>query len=122
MKRLLLIAALALAGCAGTPISEFTHADLQNAQKIAVTPARAAVWKAVEDQVTAIEKANAAILAQAKACEDALKALGTTKLDSNVGIATLIEMKAGAATTDALAKVKADCVPIHIPATGLPKL
>lgn len=111
MKRYIVL--LVLAGCAGTPISDFTHADLQNAAKIAVTPERAAVWRALDAQVAALEAANAAFSAQAKACADALKRLKPAD-DGKFGIATAIERAAGAATSDGARAVEANCKPINL--------
>lgn len=114
MKRIIVVAALALAGCAGTPISEFTHKDLQNAAKIAVTPERAAVWKALDAQVAALEAANAAIAAQAKACLEALKKVAPAGGADVFGAATAIERLAGAVVSDAAKSVEANCKPIPL--------
>ena len=110
--RSVLVASLLLSACQGMPITEFALADVRNAQKIAATPERAAVWKAVEAQIVALETANAAIAAQIKACEESLKLQGPK---GTVGVATLIEFGAGAANT-----VSANCKPIPLP--HLPKL
>lgn len=106
MKRLIAVSAIFLAGCAGTPLSQFAHADLQNAQKIASTPERAAVWSAVESFITAQEKIDAAIAAQAKACVESLKVAPPS---GTVGIATLLE-----AGSQAVNQVNANCRPIPL--------
>lgn len=105
-KALVVIAFVAMGGCAGTPISNFTHADLQNAEKIAATPERAAVWKAVDARLTSLEQVNAAIAAQAKACAASVK---QSMPAGPVGAATLIEE-----AHNAKAAIDANCVPIPI--------
>ena len=107
MKRLLaVLAILCLTACAGTPISNFTHADLQNAAKIAATPAHAAVWTAVDNALTSQEKIDAAVAAQAKACLDSLKLAAP---NTQFGLATAFEQ--GSAV---LNRSNPDCTPIPI--------
>ena len=112
MNRLLLLPLLLLDACAGTPISNFTHADLQNASKIAATPSHAAVWTAVDNALTAQEKIDAAIAAQAKACLDSLKLAAPSQ---QFGLATAFEQ--GSAI---LNKSNPDCTPIPILLPRLP--
>lgn len=118
MKKVLLliaVVALALAGCAGTPISDFTHADLQNAAKIAETngyPARAAVWKANDQFLAAAE-------AQVKACKDALAAAKPSGSSGTMGLATATELAAEAVAAGIPAAVKANCAPLPLAALPL---
>ena len=107
MRKLLSLLTLTLlSACAGTPISTFTHADVQNAAKIAATPAHAVVWKAVDNALTAQEQIDAAVAAQAKACLDSLKLAAPSQ---QFGLATAFEQ--GSAV---LNKSNPDCTPIPI--------
>lgn len=110
-KSLLVLSLLPLAGCAGTAASNFTHADLQNAAKIATAngyPARAAVWTADDQLLTAAEK-------QVQACRDAISASKPTAPSGTVGIATLTELSAEAAARGIPAAVAANCAPLPLP-------
>jgi hypothetical protein len=113
MKRLcLLFLSSMLAACASSQIDKFTHADLKNAAKIAATPAHAAVWTAADDFLTAQEKFDAAVAAQAKACVDSLKLTAT---GPQYGLATAFEQG-----TALLNKSNPDCTPIPLKLIRLP--
>ena len=110
-KSLLLASLLPLAGCAGTAASNFTHADLQNAAKIATTngyPARAAVWNADDQLLTAAES-------QVTACKNAIAAAKPTAPSGTVGLATLTELGAETAAKGIPANVAANCAPLPLP-------
>ena len=105
-----------LAGCAGTPISQFTHSDLQNAAKIANAngyPARAAVWTADDQLLTAAES-------QVQACKDAIAALKPSSPGGTIGVATATELAAEAVAAGIPPAVKANCEPLPLP--GIPLL
>ena len=108
-----IIAMALLGGCAGTPISTVTHEDLQAAATYATQngfPARAAVWTAIDTQLTA--------------CEDAIKASGPTKpnLPPNGGVFLAFEVGAEAvgSFSGVPANVKINCAPL--PLIGFPLL
>lgn len=88
------------------PLAKFAHADLQNAAAIATAngyPARAAVWTAMDAQLTACE---AAITAAAPK----LPAAGTT-----TGAATLLELGAEGVGQGIPANVVLNCSAITLP-------
>ncbi len=110
-KSLLVLSLLPLAGCAGTAASNFTHADLQNAARIATEngyPARAAVWTADDQLLTAAEK-------QVQACKDAIAAAKPIAPTGTVGVATLTELGAETAAKGIPAQVAANCAPLPLP-------
>lgn len=135
----ILLAGIFLAGCASTPpaatsntaapapapttsLKTLTHADLQAASKYAIDhgfPARAAMWQAIEAQLTAAEN-------QIAACKAAIEAALPKPSASGgpVGVFTLVEIGAEAVGQGVPANVRINCEPIVIP-TGLlpvPKL
>lgn len=88
------------------PLSKFTHADLKNAASIAAAngyPARAAVWTAVEAQLTACETAIAAAAPK-------FPSAGST-----VGAATLLELGAEGVGQGIPANVLLNCSAITLP-------
>lgn len=105
-----------------TSLKTLTHADLQAAAKYATDhayPARAAMWQALEAQLTAAEN-------QVAACRAAIDAAmpKPSKSGEVVGMFTLVEIAAEAVGQGVPASVKINCEPIVIP-TGLlpvPKL
>ena len=110
-RNLLLLSLLPLAGCAGTAASNFTHADLQNAAAIATRngyPARAAVWRADDQVLSAAE-------AQVTACRNALLAAKPSAPSGTVGLATITELGAEAAAQGIPAAVAANCAPLPLP-------
>lgn len=133
MKRtIVLLTVLALTGCASAPkateaqpsaaapapsLKTFTHADLQAAAKYATDhgyPARAAMWSAIEAQLTAAEN-------QVTACRAAIEAsLPKPSIDGIVGVAMLTEIGAEAVAQGIPASVKANCEPIVMPIGLLP--
>lgn len=103
-----------LSACAGAqsldlsklPLSKFTHADLQNASAIAKAngyPARAAVWSAMDLQLSACEAAIAAAAPK-------LPPAGST-----TGAATLLELGAEAVGQGIPAAVTINCGAIALP-------
>ena len=118
MRYLLVAPLLLLAGCATAPIDQFTHADLQNAANIATTngyPARAAVWTAYDQLLTASEQ-------QVAACKAAIIAALQKAPTTAVGLATLTELTAEAAVGTSSAAVKTACTGMPIPVLpALPK-
>ncbi len=116
MKILLLSMVLAVSGCAllptggfdpaSLPLSKFTHADLQAAAAYANAngfPARAAVYTAIDIQLTACETAIAS--ASPKPVPT-----GTT-----VGAFTLFEVAAEQAATGIPSAVKINCSAVTLP-------
>lgn len=113
MKALIAVTLFSLAGCANAqvdlsklPLSKFTHADIQNAAAIATAngyPARAAVWAAIDAQLTACEGAVAAALPK-------LPTAGAT-----VGVATLAELGAEGVGQGVPANVLLNCSAIVLP-------
>lgn len=111
MKRcLFVLVAFLLAGCAtapniaGTPLARFAHADLQTAAAIATKngfPARAAVWAAIDGQLTA--------------CENALSAAAPVATAGTVGLAAGLELAAEGVGTGVPAAVQLNCAAIPIP-------
>jgi hypothetical protein len=98
-------------------LKALTHADLQAAAAYATAhgyPARAAMWTAIEAQLTAAEN-------QVAACKAAIDAaLPKAPAGDIVGLATLTEVGAEAVAQGIPAAVKANCEPIVIPANLLP--
>ena len=101
------------AGCSTTPfkpadtqLSKFTHADLQAAAAYANAngfPARAAVYVAIEQQLTA--------------CEAAIAAAGPKPVPTGteVGAFTVFEVAAEAAATGIPSAVKINCSAVTLP-------
>lgn len=88
------------------PLSKFAHADLQNAAAIAKAngyPARAAVWVAIDIQLSACEAAIAAAAPK-------LAPSGST-----VGAATLLELGAEGLGQGIPANVLLNCSAITLP-------
>jgi hypothetical protein len=87
------------------PLVKFTHTDLQTAAAYATAngfPARAAVYQAIEIQLTA--------------CEQAIAAVGPkTVPNGTVGAFTLFEMGAEAVGQGIPANVKINCGAITLP-------
>lgn len=116
MRYLAAVLVLALGACA-TPIensgiSQFTHADLQNAARIAAAngyPARAAVWTANDQLLSAWEK-------QIDACNQAILAAKPSAPSGTIGVATAAEIAAEAVGQGVPATVKLNCEPLPIPA------
>jgi len=123
MRRILFAVIVLLAGCAtpveNTQLSQFTHADLQNAAAIATAngfPARAAVWTANEQLLTMWER-------QIDACNQAILAMKPTSPAGTVGLATATELAAEAVGSGIPPAVKLNCEPLPIPAIPIfPKL
>lgn len=124
MKSLLAILILALAGCstnppasspaspkalpkldiASQPLAKFTHDDLTSAAAYATAngyTARAAVWTAIDAQLTA--------------CENAISSFGPKTKPAATGVFTLIEVGAEAVGTGIPAAIKINCEAIVIP-------
>ena len=112
----ILLAGILLAGCAtvggqgfnpgDTPLAKFTHADLKSAAAYAAVngyPARAAVYLAIEQQLTACEQAMAAAIPHAPAP-------GAT-----VGVFTAFEIAAEAVGQGIPPAVKINCGAITLP-------
>jgi hypothetical protein len=134
-KIVVLLCALMLTACANVPaqapdaaaastaapappqtLKTFTHADLQNAAKYATDRgylARAAMWQAIEQILTAAEN-------QVAACKAAIQANLPKPVDGTIGLAMLTEMGAEAVAQGVPAQVKANCEPIVIPSGLLP--
>lgn len=96
-------------------LRELTHADLQGAAAYAAKngyPARAAMWLAIEGQLTAAEN-------QVAACKAAIAAVQKQTGDI-AGPLTLIEMGAEAVAQGIPANVRANCEPIPLPIHLLP--
>lgn len=111
MRNIIIALTVLLAGCATAPIDQFTHADLQNAAKIATTngyPARASVWIAYDQLLTASEQ-------QVAACKAAIIAALQKAPATSVGLATLTELTAEAALGTSSAAVKAACTGMPLP-------
>lgn len=140
MKRAIAIAAFLLTACAtaqtgNAPVTTpapavnpapslpvALHADLQAAAAYAEAhgyPARAAVWRAQDARLTAIE-------GQIKACADAIKASSpqTPTAPAGAGVFTGVEIAAETvANFSVTAAVKANCEPLPIiTLPALPKL
>ena len=118
MKYLVIFCVAMLAACATpietTKLSQFTHADLQNAAAIATAngyPARAAVWTSNDQLLTAWEK-------QIDACNQALLAAKPKSPSGTVGLATATELAAEGIGTGIPASVKLNCEPLPLP--GVP--
>lgn len=108
-------AASPAAPAAPSSLKTLTHEDLQAAAAYATAhgyPARAAMWQAIETQLTAAENLVAACKA---AIAGALPAPSTA---GPVGVFTLVEVGAEAVAQGVPASVKANCEPIVVP-TGL---
>jgi hypothetical protein len=126
MKTLLAILVLLCAGCATaqTPpkpidlssfgLSKFTHADLQNAAAMATKaglPARAAMWTAKDQLLTAAENMVAS-------CANALATLvpaAPASSGSVVGLATLDELATETLGRGIPTNVLASCKAIPVP-------
>jgi len=113
--RYLVVLALMLAGCAtpieNTDVSKFTHADLQNAAAIATAngfPARAAVWTANDQLLSAWEK-------QIDACNQAILGMKPPTTGGTVGVATATELAAEAVGSGIPPAVKLNCEPLPVP-------
>lgn len=105
---------------AATPLAklkQLTHDDLKAAAAYATAhgyPARAAMWTAIETQLTAAE-------GQVAACKAAIEAaLPKPSADGVVGLATLTEIGAEAVAQGVSAAVKANCEPIVVPSGLIP--
>ena len=123
----LLVATLLLCGCASAQtsppapitlghfgLSKFTHADLQNAAALATKaglPARAAMWTAKDQLLTAAEN-------MVSACANSLATLIPTAPVSSggtVGLATLDEIATETLGRGIPTSVIANCKPIPLP-------
>ena len=134
MKILAILFCLFLAACASTPaqtpatptaapappaptLKTITHADLQAAAAYATAhgfPARAAMWQAIEAQLTAAEN-------QVAACKAAIEAaLPAPTGIAPAGVFTLVEMGAETVGQGFPASVTINCAPIPIPVNLLP--
>lgn len=95
-----------------TPLAKFTHADLQQAASYATGngyPARAAVYLAIDAQLTA--------------CEKAISTLKPTIPTGTVGAFTAFEIAAENVGKGVPATVKLNCEPVTLPSGFiLPKL
>jgi hypothetical protein len=112
---IVLVMAIMLSACATAgaqsspspgPIAKLTHADLQTAAAYATAngfPARAAVYTALDTQLTA--------------CENAIAAAGPKAVPagSTVGIFTAFEVAAETVATGIPASVRVNCSAITIP-------
>lgn len=118
MLRYVALLSFLLAGCASSPIVQFTHADLQQAASIATKngfTARAQLWNSYDQLLTAAE-------AQAAACKAAIIASVSSFPTSSVGLATIAELQAELAVGGTAAAVHAACQPMPLPALpALPK-
>lgn len=115
MKRIILLAvvsvAILLAGCATSvqlqnlPLAKFTHSDLQGAAAYATGngfPARAAVYTALDTQLTA--------------CETAISAAAPKAPPSGtVGVFTAFEVGAEAVGQGIPANVRINCSAVQLP-------
>jgi len=117
MRLLVLLLVVLLAGCAGLPNlsatkgAQFAHADMQAAAAYATKngfPARAAMWTAIDAQVTA--------------CENAISAAAPA-VPTVTGAAMALEVGAEALSTGIPAAVSVNCAPIPLVAMPvIPKL
>lgn len=113
-----LLALILLTGCAAQaddlkpldlsslPLSKFTHADIKNAADYATSngyPARAAVWNAIDAQLTACEGAINTLMPK-------LPSSGST-----VGLATGFEIAAEGVGTGIPTAVKLNCSAVQLP-------
>ena len=135
MKKLILLASLALAACASDPstgqpavpdftqtqLATITHDDLvaaSNRAKANGFPARAQMWTALDGLLTAREQ-------QANACAQAIAAMLPKQPDAKfAGAADAAEAAAELVSTFSISpQVKANCTLIPIPTLpGLPAL
>jgi len=116
MKAFVILSMLILAGCATpvnvaqTPLATFTHADLTGAAAYATAngyPARAAVYTAIDTQLTA--------------CENALTAAAPkAPVAGSVGVFTAFEVAAENVGTGVPVNVKLNCSAIQLPALLMP--
>lgn len=118
MYRYAVLLCFVLAGCATSPIDQFTHADLQQAAQLATKngfSSRAQVWLAYDQLLTSAEQ-------QAEACKAAIIASVNAFPTKSVGLATLAELSAEQTIGGTSAAVHAACQPLPLPALpAMPK-
>ena len=113
MKILLVFLLLSLSGCASinleqTKLAEVTHADLRSAAQYATDhgyPARAAVWLAIDTQLTA--------------CNEAIAA-NSVSPPTGHGLATAFEVAAETIGQGVPSNIRLNCAPI--PLIAFPRL
>lgn len=93
------------------PLSKFTHADIKNAADYATThgyPARAAVWLAIDTQLSACEQAIDKLMPQSPTA-------GTT-----IGLAMGFEIAAEGVGNGIPSAVKLNCSAVQLPGGLIP--